>query len=80
MPIHGLDAAAAVPGALVFHAGTRKDGADVVAAGGRVLTVVGRGESYRAAIDVAYGAASKIHFEGMQMRRDIGVKAIAAIS
>ena len=76
-PIAGLDAAAAVPGALVFHAGTaRRDGL-VVTNGGRVLTVVGRGPTYRAAIDVAYAAASHITFEGMQYRRDIGAKALA---
>jgi phosphoribosylamine--glycine ligase len=76
--IEGLDAAAAVPGALVFHAGTRQAAGNVVTAGGRVLSVVGRGPSWRHAIDVAYRAASKIHFDGMQYRRDIGRKAIGA--
>jgi phosphoribosylamine--glycine ligase len=46
--------------------------------GGRVLSVVGRGPSYRDAIDVAYRAASHISFEGMQFRRDIGRKALGA--
>jgi phosphoribosylamine--glycine ligase len=74
--ISGLDEAAVVPGALVFHAGTAdRDGA-VVTAGGRVLTVVGRGPTYDAAIDVAYRAAAEIQFEGMQFRRDIGRKAL----
>jgi phosphoribosylamine--glycine ligase len=74
VPVRGLDEAAKVPGSLVFHAGTRRDGDTVVAAGGRVLTIVGRGPSYREAIDVAYRAAGKVEFEGMQMRRDIGAK------
>jgi phosphoribosylamine---glycine ligase len=76
MPIRGLDAAAAVPGALVFHAGTRLEGESIVAAGGRVLTIVGRGPSYREAIGVAYRAASMVAFDGMQMRSDIGAKAL----
>jgi phosphoribosylamine--glycine ligase len=75
-PITGLDAAAAVPGALVFHAGTAFDGGTIVSGSGRVLTVVGRGPSYQNAIDVAYRAASHLKFDGMQMRRDIGRKAL----
>jgi phosphoribosylamine--glycine ligase len=76
-PIDGLQAAADVPGALVFHAGTSRRDGQIVTAGGRVLTVVGRGASHREAIDVAYRAVSRIGFEGMQYRRDIGRKALA---
>jgi phosphoribosylamine---glycine ligase len=76
-PITGLDDAADVAGALVFHAGTAQRGGEVVTAGGRVLTVVGRGASYADAIDAAYRAVACIHFEGMQFRRDIGRKALA---
>jgi phosphoribosylamine--glycine ligase len=75
-PISGLDAAAAVPDALVFHAGTSKREGQVVTSGGRVLTVVGRGQNYGAAIETAYRAASCIRFDGMQFRRDIGRKAL----
>jgi phosphoribosylamine--glycine ligase len=75
-PIAGLEAAEAVPGALVFHAGTRRQGDAIVTAGGRVLTVVGRGPGYRDAIDVVYRAAAAISFDGMQLRRDIGMKAL----
>jgi phosphoribosylamine--glycine ligase len=74
--ITGLAEAAAVSNALVFHAATATRGADVVTAGGRVLTVVGRGASHSAAIANAYRAASKIHFEGAQFRKDIGRKAL----
>jgi phosphoribosylamine--glycine ligase len=74
--IDGLDAAAAVRDAIVFHAGTARQDGRIVTAGGRVLTVVGRGAAYREAIDTAYSAASKISFEGMQFRRDIGLKAL----
>ena len=41
-----------------------------------MLTVVGRGATYRDAIDTAYRAASRITFDGMQFRRDIGRKAL----
>ena len=77
--IFGLDEAAAVPGAMVFHAGTARRDNQIVTAGGRVLTVVGRGSSHREAIDTAYRAASHIRFDGMQLRRDIGKKALAAL-
>jgi phosphoribosylamine--glycine ligase len=75
--IDGLDRAAAVPNALVFHAGTTVRDDRVVTNGGRVLTVVGRGSSYEAAMATAYRAVSEIAFEGMQYRRDIGRKAVA---
>jgi len=78
-PIAGLEEAAAVPGAMVFHAGTARRDSQIVTAGGRVLTVVGRGHSYRDAIETAYRAASHIRFDGMQMRRDIGKKALVAL-
>jgi phosphoribosylamine--glycine ligase len=76
--VMGIDDAMRVPGALVFHAGTTKRDGDVLTAGGRVLTVVGRGASYTSAIEIAYEAASRIRFEGMQFRRDIGRKAVGA--
>jgi phosphoribosylamine--glycine ligase len=78
--ISGLSDAAGVPGALVFHAGTADRGGDIVTAGGRVLTVVGRGSSYEQAIDVAYRAVGAIRFAGMQFRTDIGRKALAGVS
>jgi phosphoribosylamine--glycine ligase len=74
--IVGLDEAARVPGALVFHAGTAMRGGDVVTAGGRVLTVVGRGGRYEDAIGAAYRAVDAIRFDGMQFRTDIGRKAL----
>jgi len=77
--IDGLDRAAAMPGVVVFHAGTRADaGGRIVTAGGRVLTVVGRGPTFERAMTAAYAAAGEIRFDGMQYRRDIGRKALAA--
>jgi phosphoribosylamine--glycine ligase len=72
LPITGLDAVG--DDALVFHAGTRA-GADggPVTAGGRVLTVVGRGPTLTAARDRAYAAADRISFPGHQLRRDIAL-------
>jgi phosphoribosylamine--glycine ligase len=75
--IDGLADASAVPGAIVFHAGTAKREGRLVTAGGRVLTVVGRSTTFKDAIDTAYAAASRIHFDGMQYRRDIGRKALS---
>jgi phosphoribosylamine--glycine ligase len=57
-------------------AGTFGRGQNVLTAGGRVLTVVGRGDTYQAAIDRAYAAVARIAFDGMQYRRDIGRKAL----
>ncbi len=68
--ITGLDDAGS--GALVFHAGTRRTGAGITTAGGRVLNVVGRGADVRTARAAAYAAAEVIDFEGKHYRRDIG--------
>jgi phosphoribosylamine---glycine ligase len=76
--ISGIDDARAVRNAVVFHAGTARENGYLVTAGGRVLTVVGRGATYQEGIDTAYDAASKISFEGMHYRHDIGRKALRA--
>src|SRR5678816_2649211 len=55
--ISGVDSARNVNNAVVFHAGTAGENGDLVTAGGRILTVVGRGATYRDAIDTAYDAA-----------------------
>ena len=75
--ITGLDAAAALEGVEVYHAGTAlTDQGTVVTSGGRVLTVVGRGADYKAAIARAYAGVDKIRFDGAFCRRDIGKKAL----
>jgi|SRR5579862_1263369 len=75
--IVGIDRAAEVPGALVFHAGTRAgSGGTIETAGGRVLTVVGRGPTFEQAMHTAYAAAGQIQFDGIQYRHDIGRKAL----
>jgi phosphoribosylamine--glycine ligase len=62
----------------VFHAGTAVHDGKVVTAGGRVLCVTGLGDSIKMAQRRAYQAVDQIRFEGMQLRRDIGFRAIAA--
>ena len=76
--ITGLDEAAMLDHVMVFHAGTTRRDGQIVSAGGRVLTVVGSADEYGAAIARAYSGVSKISFEGMQFRRDIGQKAVVA--
>jgi phosphoribosylamine--glycine ligase len=61
----------------VFHAGTKTDGDKVVTSGGRVLCVVGLGDTVAQAAQDAYAAIDKIHWEAMYFRRDIGHRAIA---
>jgi phosphoribosylamine---glycine ligase len=75
-PIFGLDAAAALDGVVVFHAGTKTDGNRIVTAGGRVLTIVGRGASYEAAMARAYAGVACVSYDGMEFRNDIGRKAL----
>jgi phosphoribosylamine---glycine ligase len=63
-------------GALVFHAGTAMDNGRLVTAGGRILDVVGTGNTLPEALDVAYGGLEQIHFDGMRYRRDIAHRAL----
>ena len=75
--IHGLDEAAALQDVKVFHAGTALDKeGHTVTAGGRVLGVTARGETIRQAVQRAYAACERIHWEGVYYRRDIGAKAL----
>jgi len=62
----------------VFHAGTAMQDGKVVTNGGRVLCVVALGDMVRRAQQRAYEIADGIRFEGSQMRRDIGWRAIAS--
>ena len=61
----------------IFHAGTALDGDRVVVSGGRVLCVTALGDSVKMAQRRAYQAVEGIRFDGMQLRRDIGHRAIA---
>lgn len=76
MVIEGLEDAASAAGVQVFQAGTAMRDGQVVSAGGRVLSVSALGDDFELARKRAYDAASQIHFEGMQMRSDIGSRAV----
>ena len=70
--IEGLEHAAAIEGVEIFHAGTRRDGARVLADGGRVLGVTALGQDLAAARDRAYAAVDQIQWPEGFCRRDIG--------
>ena len=74
--IHGLEEAEKIPGVKVFHAGTARRDGQYVTNGGRVLGVTALGSDIPEAIDLAYEAVEKIHWEGVHYRRDIGAKAL----
>jgi phosphoribosylamine--glycine ligase len=83
-PIEGLtpsgQSVAAVDGATVFHAGTRRHTPDgpFHTAGGRVLGVTATAPTLAEARERAYAAAEPIEWEGMQMRHDIAARAAGA--
>jgi len=71
LPIEGIERASQREGVYLFHAGTRWDGDRYWTAGGRVLNVVGVGDTLVEARQRAYEAVADIEFEGMQYRTDI---------
>jgi phosphoribosylamine--glycine ligase len=76
LPISGLESVSALPNVKVFHAGTALQDGSFVTHGGRVLGVTAWGNTLEEAQETAYAAADLIEFEGVQLRRDIGAKAI----
>ena len=74
--IFGLDRLRDWQGGVVFHAGTARRNGRVVTAGGRVLGVTALGGTLREAVDHAYAAVDRIHWRGMQYRKDIGARAL----
>jgi phosphoribosylamine--glycine ligase len=75
--IEGLDAAAQVEGVEIFHAGTRSDGGNILANGGRVLNVSALGRTVAEAQARAYRAVDLVRWPQGFCRRDIGWRAIA---
>ncbi len=67
---------AETPDSVTFHAGTTLENGELTTSGGRVLCVVGLGDSVRLAQKNAYDAVDQIRFDGMQFRRDIGWRAL----
>ena len=70
-PITGVEEADAMDGVTVFHAGTRMDGDQLVTNGGRVLNVTARAATVADARALAYEAADRISWPGVQRRSDI---------
>ncbi|HEX8947349.1 MAG TPA: phosphoribosylamine--glycine ligase [Dissulfurispiraceae bacterium] len=77
--VTGLDDANSIEGVTVFHAGTSFDGNKIVTSGGRVLGVTAVGADIRDAKEKAYKAIGKIHFDGMQYRKDIADRALKRV-
>ena len=69
--VEGLAEASTVPGVVVFHAGTRREGANYYTSGGRVLGVTAAAPDLEAAIRNCYDAVGRIRFEGAHFRSDI---------
>jgi phosphoribosylamine--glycine ligase len=76
--IKGLERLKNEEDVMVFHAGTKKIDGNYYTSGGRVLCVTAFGKTYKDSIDKAYDAVSKIEFDGMYFRKDIGKKALNA--
>jgi phosphoribosylamine--glycine ligase len=79
-PIHGLrpaDPDKPIEDVVVFHSGTAIKDGQIVTAGGRVLAISSVAPDLQSALDKAYAELSKISFEGMQFRRDIGYRALS---
>ena len=75
LPIDGVTKAKSL-GALIFHAGTKLHGDELVTNGGRVLGVTVTAQNLREAVDKVYRCADVIHFDDMHLRRDIAAKAL----
>ncbi len=76
LPISGLEEVRKLKNVVVFHAGTSKKNDAVVTSGGRVLGVTAIGDGIKDAIATAYQAVSRISWEGVYYRKDIGQKAV----
>jgi phosphoribosylamine--glycine ligase len=74
--IEGLEAAAAVDGVEIFHAGTRAEGGRILANGGRVLDICATAKSVKQARERAYAAVDRIRWPDGFCRRDIAWRAI----
>ncbi len=66
-----IDIGSLPEGVVIFHAGTKKQSDRFITTGGRVLNVVGFGNTLEEAREKAYEGVSKIHFDGMYFRKDI---------
>ena len=70
--ITGLNDDGQIEGAIVYHAGTTYKDGKFYTNGGRVLGITATGKTLDDALDKAYGAVKRIHFDGNEYRTDIG--------
>jgi phosphoribosylamine--glycine ligase len=77
--VHGLDSLQGESDVMVFHAATAAAEGKVVTVGGRVLGVTALGATLDAAVQRAYQAVTKVSFDGMHYRKDIGQRALARL-
>ncbi len=75
LPIDGVTKAKSL-GAMIFHAGTKLSGGELVTSGGRVLGVTTTAPTLREAVDKAYRCVEVIHFDDVHYRRDIAARAL----
>lgn len=79
--MNGFDDKGQVEGCFVYHAGTKlSDKGEFLTNGGRVIGVTAKGDNLQAALDKAYEGVAKISFEGAHYRKDIGQRALKALS
>ncbi len=78
--IDGLDRNGQVNGAFVYHAGTKADGSKLVTNGGRVLGVTCTAYTLQGSLDKCYAAVSKISWDNVHFRKDIGARALKALT
>jgi phosphoribosylamine--glycine ligase len=74
--IFGLEEAKKLEDVIIFHAGTTQKDSKILTSGGRVLGVTAYGDNIQQAKDKAYFACSKINFDGIYYRKDIGYRAL----
>ncbi|MBM6919105.1 phosphoribosylamine--glycine ligase [Intestinimonas butyriciproducens] len=77
LPISGIEEAEQMEDVSVYHAGTKMEDGKLLTAGGRVLGVTALANDLAGAMEKAYEAAGKIHFDNMHYRRDIGRRALS---
>jgi phosphoribosylamine--glycine ligase len=78
LPIRGLTEQPASSDLMVFHAGTKRQGEQIVTSGGRIVGITGLGKGFAAARQRAYDACRKISFNGCHFRSDIAARALRA--
>ncbi len=78
MSVAGLEQAAQIEGVHLFHAGTQRRSDDLVTAGGRVFAVSAVADTLADALARSYAACDRIRYDGKQLRRDIGARALSS--